>query len=56
METMTDECVVAWSAMRIRDDVLLRRVVDWANMLERRLAELDPLYRAYPFGRQQSNG
>lgn len=49
--TMTDENAKAWAGMGLSKDWQIKRLVDWANMLERRVSELDPLYRAYPFGR-----
>jgi hypothetical protein len=49
--SMTDENAKAWAEMGIPKDWQIKRLTDWANMLERRVSELDQLYRAYPFGR-----
>ena len=49
--TMTDDNARAWASMGISKDWQIKRLTDWANMLERRVAQLDPMYRAFPFGR-----
>jgi hypothetical protein len=47
--TMTDESMQYWA--QLKPEWQIQRLKDWALMLERRLAELDPNYRAYSFGR-----
>lgn len=49
--TMTDRNYMGLRDMEVGDKVIIQRMVEWANMLERRVAELDENYRAYPFGR-----
>lgn len=49
--TMTDDNARAWASMGISKDWQIKRLTDWANMLERRLSQFDPMYRAFPFGR-----
>jgi len=51
MKSMTDENCEAWGSMGITKDWQIKRMYEWANMLESRLLELDPDYRSYPFGR-----
>lgn len=48
--TMTDNNVECWNTT-ISMKYQLQRLQDWANMLEARVAELDPEYRSYPWGR-----
>ena len=51
---MTTSNVEAWNAMvenGMSKDARLERIIDWARMLEERVAELDPHYMAYPWGR-----
>lgn len=49
--TMTDNNARAWAEMGISKDEQIKRLTDWANMLERRVAQIDPMYRAFQFGR-----
>ena len=49
-QTMTDEAVAQWR-QTIAVIHQVERLQDWANMLERRVAELDPDYKTYPWGR-----
>lgn len=51
---MTEDNLAAWRAMvesGMDKAVLLERLADWARMLEERVAELDPQYQSYPWGR-----
>jgi hypothetical protein len=50
--SMTDENNIIWS--RIDKKHQITRLTDWANMLEKRVAELDPLYRGYHWGRRDN--
>jgi len=47
--SMTDDNNIIWSLMEKKHQIT--RLTDWANMLEKRVAELDPLYRGYHWGR-----
>lgn len=47
--SMTDENTDAWAMIAPVHQI--QRLTDWANMLEVRLKEFDPDYRAYPWGR-----
>ena len=48
--SMTDENMETWrQSIALQHQV--ERLTDWANMLEQRVAELDPNYRTYPWGR-----
>lgn len=49
-ESMTEGHAAVWSALDPKFREL--RMKEWALMLERRVAELDPNYRSYPFGRE----
>ena len=51
MVSLTDEYCGAWKSMGITKEWKIKRISDWANMLESRLSELDPNYRSYQFGR-----
>jgi hypothetical protein len=46
---MTEYNNIVWS--RIDKKYQITRLTEWANMLEKRVAELDPLYRGYHWGR-----
>ena len=46
--TMTDENAASWA--NIAKVHQIQRLTDWANMLEARMKELDPLYRGYRWG------
>ena len=48
--TMTQDAADAWAS--ISKEWQIKRLREWAEMLEARVAELDPMYRAYPFGRK----
>ena len=48
--TMTDDNVASWNTT-ISTRYQMERLQDWANMLEARVAELDPEYRSYAWGR-----
>jgi len=48
---MTDEAAASWAAMGLSQTWQIKRLTDWANMLEKRVAELDQNYRSYPYGR-----
>ena len=50
--SMTDENADAWAMIAPIHQI--QRLTDWANMLEKRVKELDPIYRAYPWGRKRS--
>ena len=50
--SMTDENADAWAMIAPIHQI--QRLTDWANMLEKRVKELDPIYRAYPWGRKCS--
>jgi len=50
-ELLTHEYVEAWKDMGISKDWQIKRISEWAAMLEKRLAQLDSNYRTYPFGR-----
>ena len=53
--SMTNEAADAWAF--IAPKYQIRRLIDWANMLERRVKELDPSYRTYQWGRRiESDG
>lgn len=54
LQTMTDEMAKAWDTMGLTESMQIERIQDWANMLEKRVAEFDPLYRAYPWGRNSA--
>jgi hypothetical protein len=48
--SLTDESMIQWqNTIGLKSQ--LERLQDWANMLEARVAQLDPDYRAYPWGR-----
>ncbi|HJZ04905.1 MAG TPA: hypothetical protein VJ327_03495 [Patescibacteria group bacterium] len=47
--SMTDENADAWSMIAPVHQI--QRLTDWANMLEARVKEFNPQYRAYPWGR-----
>ena len=49
---MTEENAAAWAHL----DTAWRekRMLEWALMLEKRVAELDQNYRAYPWGRREA--
>jgi hypothetical protein len=47
--SMTDENADAWAMIAPMHQ--MQRLTDWANMLEARVKEFDPEYRAYPWGR-----
>ena len=49
--SLTDEQIAFWKACGMRERDVFNNLRDWAEMLERRVAELDPDYRAYQFGR-----
>lgn len=51
-ETMTDLMIETWDKAGLTDSLLIDRLKDWANMLEKRVAEFDPMYRGYPWGRK----
>jgi len=46
---MTTQNVNAW--VHLSKDWQIARLTDWAAMLEERLAQLDPLYISYAWGR-----
>ena len=46
---MTQEAVQVWANLDPKWQIA--RLTDWAAMLEERLAQLDPYYKAYPWGR-----
>lgn len=46
--SMTNENSDAWAMIAPVHQI--QRLTDWANMLEARLREFDPDYRAYPWG------
>jgi hypothetical protein len=48
--TMTDENLASWNST-ISIKYQMQRLQDWANMLEQRVAELDPDYRSYAWGK-----
>lgn len=48
--SMTDEMADAWAMIAPVHQI--QRMTDWANMLETRMKEFDPQYRAYPWGRK----
>lgn len=50
--SMTDENADAWAIIAPVHQI--QRLTDWANMLEARVKEFDPMYRAYPWGRKKS--
>ena len=50
MQTMTDENLDQWR-QTIALQHQIERLSDWANMLEQRVAEFDPNYRSYYWGR-----
>lgn len=52
LRSMTDDNAAAWANMGISKEWQIKRLTDWANMLEKRLAEFDRNYRCYPFGRR----
>lgn len=54
LQTMTDEMAKAWDVMGLTESMQIERLQDWANMLEKRVAEFDSLYRAYPWGRKSA--
>jgi len=54
-KTLTEEYAGAWASMGLSQGWQMTRIKEWANMLEKRVAELDPDYRAYPFGRIDNN-
>lgn len=54
LQTMTDEMAKAWDTMGLTESMQIERIQDWANMLEKRVEEFDPLYRAYPWGRKSA--
>lgn len=47
--SMTDENADAWAMIAPVHQI--QRLTDWANMLEARVKEFDPLYRAYPWSK-----
>lgn len=49
--SMTDENADAWAMIAPVHQI--QRLTDWANMLEARVKEFDPQYRAYPWGRRE---
>ena len=49
---LTDRNAKAWADMGIALEHQLLRVTEWAAMLEKRIAELDPNYQTYPWGRE----
>jgi hypothetical protein len=51
-ESMTDANARAWQPIAKKHQI--EKLKDWANMLEKRLGELDPEYRFYPFGRENA--
>lgn len=53
-KTMTNEMADAWDAMGLTDGMKIERLCDWANMLERRIAEFDSSYRAYHWDRKSA--
>ena len=50
--TMTERNAQAWSQLdpKWRE----QRMREWAGMLERRVAQLDPDYEAFPWGRRDA--
>ena len=53
---LTRQNYVAWMAMvdgGMSKGVVIERMTDWAAMLEKRLAELDPQYQGHQFGRNE---
>ena len=46
--SMTDENADAWAMIAPVHQI--RRLTDWANILEARIKEFDPLYRGYHWG------
>lgn len=48
---ITEQNVRAWAQLDPKWQLV--RLTDWAAMLEERVAELDPLYQAYPWGRNK---
>ena len=53
MNLITTDSAAFWSVTLSRQ-WQIQRLVEWAAMLERRVAELDPDYRAYPWGRTET--
>jgi hypothetical protein len=49
--SMTDEAAAAWGYMGLKKKFQIERLREWANMLESRVAELDPQYRSSNWGR-----
>ena len=50
--TMTERNAQAWIQLEPRWRE--RRMREWAEMLERRVKQLDPDYEAFPWGRRES--
>ena len=48
--SMTDENMDMWAFIAPVHQI--QRLTEWANMLEDRVKEFDPLYRGYPWGRK----
>lgn len=51
--SMTDENADAWAMIAPAHQI--QRLTDLANMLEARVKEFDPEYRAHPWGRKTSS-
>lgn len=49
--SLTDTYAAHWAMCGMASKWQIKRLTEWANMLEKRVAELDPNYRAYQFGR-----
>jgi hypothetical protein len=50
LRSLTDEYADVWAMIAPIHQI--QRLTDWANMLEARVKELDPMYRSYPWGRK----
>ena len=56
--TMTADNLEAWKAMvanGMKQEVLIERLADWAEMLEARVAQFDPEYRGYYWGQNKED-
>lgn len=50
---LTKQDIMGWR--NLEPHIAIQRLGDWAAMLEERLAELDPLYQAHPWGRNSKS-
>jgi len=51
--SMTSDNNLVWDNIDKKYQII--RLTEWAEMLEKRVSELDPNYRSYAWGRNQSS-